>query len=239
MFQIIPAIDIIEGKCVRLFQGDYSQKTEYGDDPVLVAQRWHSEGATFLHLVDLDGAKAGKPINLDTVGKIAAAIPIPVEIGGGIRTIADIDAALSKGVSRVILGTVAQKNPGFVKQAVALFGDKIVVGIDCRDGKVAVQGWTQQSEITAGELGTILVDHGIKTFIFTDISKDGTLSGPNIQATVDFAHQVKAEVIASGGVSGLNDIKALKDTWVVNLTGVIVGKALYDGKIELAEALKI
>ena len=239
MFQIIPAIDIIDGKCVRLFQGDYSQKTEYGDDPVLVAQRWHSQGATFLHLVDLDGAKAGKPINLDTVGKIAAAIPIPVEIGGGIRTIADIDAALSKGVSRVILGTVAQKNPGFVKQAVALFGEKIVVGIDCRDGKVAVQGWTQQSEISAGELGNILVDHGIKTFIFTDISKDGTLSGPNIQATVDFAHQVNAEVIASGGVSGLDDIKALKETRVVNLTGVIVGKALYDGKIELVEALKL
>jgi phosphoribosylformimino-5-aminoimidazole carboxamide ribotide isomerase len=235
---IIPAIDLLDGKCVRLHQGNYSEKTEYSNDPVSVGLEWKNQGGQFLHLVDLNGAKAGHPVNLEIAGKIAQATGIPSELGGGIRSLEHIENALQAGISRVILGTIAHRNPNLVKEAAKQYPGKVVVGIDCRNGMVAVQGWTKTESVTALELANMMLEAGIDTFIFTDIARDGTLAGPNYTALKEFSNGIKASVIASGGISSIQDIKKLNQLNCPNITGVIVGKALYDNCFTLREAIQ-
>ncbi len=237
--EIIPAIDILDGKCVRLHQGDYSQKTEYNTDPIAVAQEWVKQGAKFLHLVDLNGAKEGKPIHLEIIGQIASTLSIPVELGGGIRNLKTIDLVISKGVSRVVLGTAAYETSDFVSEACRLFPDKIIVGIDGRDGKVAIKGWTETTELSIIELAKRLTDKGVKIFIYTDISRDGALVGPNLQGIKEFSKNTHVSVIASGGISKLEDIKNLINLGSSNIIGIIVGKALYDKRISLLDAIRL
>jgi len=200
---IFPAIDLRGGKCVRLIQGDFDKETIYSDDPAATALRWQSMGAKFLHVVDLDGARAGSPQNLDAIKKILDAVNIPIEVGGGIRTLDDVESVLSLGVRRVILGSVAVENISLVEDAVKRFGDKIVVGIDARGGFVAVHGWEKSSNVKAGDLAKQIVAAGVKTIIYTDISKDGMLSGVNALTFTELAKKSGAEVVASGGVNRL------------------------------------
>lgn len=232
---IFPAVDIINGKCVRLTQGKYEEKTIYSDEPWETAQRWQSKGAEFLHVVDLDGAKQGKPVNSETIKKIIDAVNIPVQIGGGIRTIEHIKAAFDLGAARVILGTSAVKDRTFVQKALDIYGDRIAIGIDAKDGYVAVSGWEITSSITAIQLAGIMQELGAKTVIYTDISKDGMLAGPNLNAMKEMVKSTNMNVIASGGVSSIEDILNLKQTGVA---GAIIGKALYTGAIELDKAIK-
>lgn len=236
---IIPAIDILDGKCVRLHQGDYSQKTEYNADPVAVAHQWASQGAQFLHLVDLDGAKAGRPVNLEIIGRIASSISIPVELGGGIRDLKTIEMIFTRGISRIVLGTAAYEEPNLVREACTLYPGKIVVGIDGRNGKVAVKGWTETTELSVFDLAKQFSDSGVETFIYTDIARDGALAGPNLEGIAAFSKNINVSVIASGGISKLDDIKRLKELKCKNIVGVIIGKALYDRRITLPEAIKI
>ena len=238
---ILPAIDLLNGKCVRLRQGDYSQETVYSDTPAEQAKQWESDGAEILHLVDLDGAKEGKPVNIPAIKAITEAISIPCELGGGIRTIEDAKNVFDAGISRIILGTIACREPEIVDAMIAEFGaDKIVIGIDAKDGKAAVSGWLEDSGIDAFELAAKFAKKGVKRFIYTDISTDGMLSGPNIEAQTKLCDTLpNCSIIASGGVSCANDIKLLAETERKNLEGVIVGKALYDGKTTLKELLKV
>ena len=231
---IFPAIDLRGGKCVRLIQGDFDKETVYSDDPQATALKWQSMGAKFLHVVDLDGARAGSPKNLDAIKKILDAIAIPIEVGGGIRTLDDMEQLLSLGVRRVILGSVAVENPALVAEAVQRFGDKVVVGIDARNGFVAVHGWEKSSSVKVGDLAKQIVATGIKTIIYTDISKDGMLSGVNAEAFTELAQKSGAEIVASGGVKSIEDIRALK---AAGVAGVIVGKAIYTGSLDLAIAI--
>ncbi len=231
---IFPAIDLRGGKCVRLIQGDFDKETVYSDDPQATALKWQALGAKFLHVVDLDGARAGSPQNLDAIKKILAAIKIPIEVGGGIRTLDGAEKLLSLGVRRVILGSVAVENISLVEAAVKKFGDKIVVGIDARDGLVAVHGWEKSSTIKADELAKKIVAAGVKTIIYTDISKDGMLSGVNAEIFTELAKFSGAEIIASGGVKSIEDIRALK---AAKVAGVIVGKAIYTGALDLKLAI--
>ena len=231
---IFPAIDLRGGKCVRLIQGDFDKETVYSDDPQATALKWQALGAKFLHVVDLDGARAGSPQNLDAIKKILAAVKIPIEVGGGIRTLDDAEKLLSLGVRRVILGSVAVENIALVEAAVKKFGDKIVVGIDARDGLVAVHGWEKSSTIKADELAKKIVAAGVKTIIYTDISKDGMLSGVNAEIFTELAKFSGAEIIASGGVKSIEDIRALK---AAKVAGVIVGKAIYTGALDLKLAI--
>lgn len=234
---IIPAIDIRGGKCVRLFQGDYNQETVYNDSPADQAKKFQDDGAALIHLVDLDGAKAGKPVNLDVVRAICSAVTIPCELGGGIRTIEDAKAAFDAGVHRVILGTTACENPHLVRDFISTFGaDRLVMGIDAKGGRVAVKGWLETSAIDVFELIAKLEELGVTRFIFTDISTDGALSGPNLDSVAAVCSRVpRCGVIASGGISGTKDIKNLRDLEKDNLEGVIVGKALYAGKTTFRE----
>ncbi|MBR5156236.1 MAG: 1-(5-phosphoribosyl)-5-[Clostridia bacterium] len=232
--RIYPAIDIKDGKCVRLTQGSFSDVTVYGDEPVEIAKQWEECGAEFLHTVDLDGAQKGSGINRKIIIKIAQALKIPVQTGGGIRTIEDIRELIDGGVSRVILGTVAVKNPELVEEAVKEFGDKIAVGIDAKDGFVAISGWEEVSSVSALNLAEQMCKKGVKTIIYTDIATDGMLSGPNITAMKQMADSVSADIIASGGVGSTDDILSLISTGV---EGVIVGKALYAGKVDLKDAI--
>lgn len=234
--RLYPAIDIIGGQCVRLTQGDYTQKTTFSEDPLAVALRWQDEGGEFLHLVDLDGAKDGTMPNLETVCKIAESLSIPVEIGGGIRDMRAVRAYLEHGVQRVILGTAAIEHPDFVKEAVAAWGDRIVVGIDAKDGMVAVKGWQEVSSVSALQLAKEMEQIGISTLIYTDIATDGMLQGPNLSAMREMADAVSMDVVASGGVASVDDIRRLKTTGV---EGVIVGKALYTGAVNLKEAVSV
>ncbi len=236
---IFPAIDIRGGKCVRLFKGDFAQETVFGDKPEEMAAKWQAQGGKFLHLVDLDGALAGKSQNLDTVKKIIAAVDIPVELGGGIRTMENIDEVLALGVRRVILGSVAVKNPELVKEACKKYGDRIVVGIDAKDGIVAVDGWGVSGNVDAVELAKKMAEAGVKTIIYTDISRDGTLSGVNVEATARLARESGINVVASGGVSDLEDIKALLPYEEDGIEGVIVGKSIYTGSLDLKEAIAL
>ena len=231
---IYPAIDIKDGKCVRLTQGNFSNVTVYGDDPVKMAAQWESLGAEFIHLVDLDGALAGSGINRKIIIQIAQTVSVPVQTGGGIRTLEDIRELIAGGVSRVILGTAAVKNPQLVEDAVAEFGDEIAVGIDAKDGMVAISGWQEISSQPALEFAQSMAEKGVRFLVYTDISTDGMLTGPNINAMRKMAESVSAKVIASGGVGCCEDILALAATGV---EGVIVGKALYAGKVDLKEAL--
>ncbi len=232
---IYPAVDIKDGRCVRLLQGEFDKVTVYSDDPLEMALKWESLGAEYLHVVDLDGARTGEPKNISITSKIAAKLNIPVQLGGGIRSIETIEKVISMGIRRVILGTSAVKNPDLVKQAVENFRENIVMGIDAKDGKVAIDGWEKTSEFTAIDFANKMVELGAKTIIYTDISRDGMLTGPNLDAMREMAQSVDAEIIASGGVSNLKDIKNLKETGV---SGVIVGKALYTGNVDLQEAIK-
>ncbi len=236
---IFPAIDIRGGKCVRLFKGDFAQETVFGDKPEEMAAKWQAQGGKFLHLVDLDGALAGKSQNLDTIKKIIAAVDIPVELGGGIRTMENIDEVLALGVRRVILGSVAVKNPELVKEACSKYGDRIVVGIDAKDGIVAVDGWGVSGNVAGVELAKKMADAGVKTIIYTDISRDGTLSGVNVEATAQLARESGINVVASGGVSSIEDIKALLPYEKDGIEGVIVGKSIYTGSLDLKEAIAL
>lgn len=237
-FTIYPAIDIRGGKCVRLFQGDYNQETVYGDSPLAMAEKFQSEGATWIHLVDLDGAKERKRVNDTHVIQIAKKLDVNVQVGGGIRTEDDVHYYLENGVNRIILGSSAIQNPNFVKKMLKFHGDKIAVGIDARHGYVAVDGWLETSEIKAVDLAQELVEHGAEIFIFTDISKDGTLTGPNVKAIADMAEATGKQVIASGGVSKLEDFDDLLQEQKKGIEGAIVGKALYTKQFTLQDALR-
>lgn len=236
---IYPAIDLRNGKCVRLTEGRFDQETVFSDSPVEMAKRWESAGAEYLHVVDLDGAVAGASKNLEVIRDIAAAVAIPVQVGGGIRSMQNIEQMFAIGVQRVILGSAAVKNPELVREACAKYPDRIVVGIDAKDGYAAIEGWGNKSAVAAETLACDMAKLGVKTIIFTDISKDGTLSGVNVQATAALAEKSKLEIIASGGVSSLQDIKALLKYEDSGIKGCIVGKAIYTGKLDLAEAIKL
>lgn len=236
---IFPAIDIRGGKCVRLLKGDFAKETVFSDKPEEMAKKWQAQGAQFLHLVDLDGALAGRPQNLATVEKILAAVDIPVELGGGIRTLESIDEVLALGVRRVILGSVAVRDPELVKTACAKYGDRIVVGIDAKDGIVAVDGWGVSGDVEATALAKEMKKAGVKTIIYTDISRDGTLAGVNVEATAKLARESGVAVVASGGVKSIADIEALKPYETAGIEGVIVGKSIYMGTLDLAEAIEI
>lgn len=234
--EIIPAIDIRGGKAVRLYQGDYARETVFGDDPVAMARHWADLGGTRLHVVDLDGAREGRSVNQAIIADICAAIPIPVEVGGGIRTLDAARAHLDSGVERVILGTIAVENPDLVRQACDALGDAVVIGIDARDGWVAVRGWKEGSKTRATDLVTQMEALGASRFIYTDIARDGTLQGPNIEALQDVLAVATRPVIASGGVSTLDDIVRLS---TLPVEAVIVGQALYTGSVDLGEAVDV
>lgn len=237
--EIIPAIDLKGGKCVRLEQGDINRDTIFSADPVAIAKKWEACGATRLHLVDLDGAFRGKPANRDTIENIVDSIAIPVQLGGGIRDIETIDDYLAMGVDRIILGTVAQKNPKFVIKACDIYHDRIVVGIDAKNGKVAVKGWVEITSSLAIDLAAKYENYGVAAIIYTDISKDGMMQGPNIEATRELARAVDIPVIASGGVSSIDDIGALLPLEKDGVEGVITGKAIYSGSLDLREAIRL
>jgi phosphoribosylformimino-5-aminoimidazole carboxamide ribotide isomerase len=232
---LFPAIDIKNGKCVRLTQGDYSKETIYSSSPVQIAENWEQKGAAYLHVVDLDGAKNGASANKHVISKIVGEVSIPVQIGGGIRSMETVEQYIETGVSRVIIGTAAINDRDFLKHAVNTYGEKIAVSIDARNGYVATNGWTETSGIKAVELVKELEAAGVKTIIYTDILKDGMLKGPNFKELHTINGAVSIDVIASGGVTTKEDIQQLKKQ---NLYGAIIGKALYDGTLSLEEALE-
>ncbi len=236
---VIPAIDLKDGKCVRLEQGLMEKDTVFSDNPGAQAREWEDLGAELLHIVDLDGAFAGQPKNREAIEAILKAITIPAQLGGGIRDIATIDAYLSMGLSRVIIGTAAQRNPDLVREACAKYPGRIVVGIDAKNGMVAVQGWAELTDITAIELALKFEDFGVAALIYTDIARDGMLQGPNLGATRALAEAVSIPVIASGGVSSLKDIENLMAMESCGVSGVITGKAVYTGAIRLNEAIAL
>jgi phosphoribosylformimino-5-aminoimidazole carboxamide ribotide isomerase len=235
--RLYPAIDLKDGKCVRLLQGDYNEVTVYGNDPVEMAKKWESLGGDVLHVVDLDGAKEGKGMNDEVVANIAQALKMPVEIGGGIRSIEDIERKLSTGVARVILGSAAVKNPALVKEAVEKFGaEKIIIGVDAKNGKVAVEGWLEVTDHSALDFCKELKKMGVTTVIYTDIAKDGMMQGPNLEETKKLVEESGLDIIASGGVSSIEDLKALA---AIGVEGAIIGKAIYTDAIDLKEAAKL
>jgi len=237
---LYPAIDLKDGKCVRLRRGEMDQATVYADDPAAQARAWQDAGFTWLHVVDLNGAFAGRPVNDEAVRAILAAIRIPVQLGGGIRDMAGIETWLTAGISRVILGSAAAKNPALVHDACRAFPGRVAVGIDARDGRVATEGWAETSTLTARDLALRFEDAGVAAIIYTDISRDGMLSGVNAAQTVALARHVTTPVIASGGVGGLDDLVSLKQTAAgTGVAGVVVGRALYDGRIDPAVALAV
>jgi phosphoribosylformimino-5-aminoimidazole carboxamide ribotide isomerase len=236
---IFPAIDIRGGKCVRLTKGDFSQETVFSDRPEEMAKKWAAQGAQYLHVVDLDGALAGKSVNLAAIEAIIEAVSIPIELGGGIRTMENIEMLLALGVERVILGSVAVREPELVREACTKFGERIVVGIDAKDGIVAVDGWGVSGDVQAPVLAKQMAAAGVRHIIYTDISRDGMLSGVNVEATADLARAAGIQVIASGGVSCLEDIRQVKAAASAGIEGVIVGKAIYTGALDLPAALEL
>ena len=234
-FTIYPAIDLKGGRCVRLLQGRADAETVYGHDPVEMARHWAAQGATWLHVVDLDGAFGGKPAQLDLVARIAAAVKLPVQCGGGLRTDDDIQRALDAGVRRAVLGTRAWSDPSGLAALVARFGERVAVGIDARDGMVQIRGWTETTNVTAVSLARQADELGVRTLIVTDTATDGMLRGTNLAAMQDVCSAVKCDVIASGGVSQAADVTALRGLRQPNLAGAIVGKALYEGRATLAQ----
>lgn len=234
---VIPAIDLKDGKCVRLLQGKQEQSTVYSDDPAAMARHWADMGAELLHVVDLDGAFTGEQKNFDRIKAIREAIDIPIEVGGGIRDIARIKKLINLGIDRTIIGTSAAKNPVMIKEACNKFPGRILVGIDAKDGKVAVKGWVEVTELGAIDFAKKMESMGAEGIIYTDISRDGMLTGPNIDAMARMVRAVQIPVIASGGVSKIDDIKNLMQ--IDNLWGFITGKALYSGALDLRDAIKI
>ncbi len=237
--KIIPAVDIKEGRCVRLSQGLADQETVYSDDPVAVACHWDEEGASLVHVVDLDGAFNGQPANADIVKKIIYNSSVDIQVGGGIRNLQAIESYVNAGAYRVILGTVAQENPKFVANACREFPGKIMVGIDARDGNVAVKGWVEVSDKKAADLARQLETCGVSGYIFTDISRDGMLQGPNLKSIREFVDHTSLPVIASGGVSRLKDIEDLLALEPNGIAGIIIGKALYDKNLTYPQTLKL
>jgi phosphoribosylformimino-5-aminoimidazole carboxamide ribotide isomerase len=236
---LFPAIDLKQGRCVRLIQGDMDQATVFSDDPAAQAQAFVDQGFEWLHVVDLDGAFAGKPMNGSAVNAILGRIGIPVQLGGGIRDMRTVEGWLGKGIARVIIGTAAVRDPGFVREAARLFPGKVAVGIDAKDGLVAVEGWAQTSTLTAEDLGRRFEDAGVAAIVYTDIARDGVLKGLNIPMTLALARSVSIPVIASGGLASMADIERLTAPDCAVLAGAISGRALYDGRIDPAEALAL
>ena len=237
-FEVIPAIDLLGGNAVRLAQGRYEDATVYDANPGDVAARFVAAGISRLHVVDLDGAKAGAPVNTDAIRAIVAATgDVPVQLGGGIRTLEAVDTALETGVQRVILGTVALRDPALVKEAAKRNPGRVVVGIDAKDGRVAVEGWLEASDVAAPDLAREFEDAGVAAIVYTDISRDGMLSGPNIEATVALAEAISIPVIVSGGVSQVEDLVEASRHVAAGIAGAIVGRAIYEGRIDVADAL--
>jgi phosphoribosylformimino-5-aminoimidazole carboxamide ribotide isomerase len=236
---VLPAIDLKDGQCVRLEQGLMEKDTVYSDDPAAMARHWQDEGGEFLHLVDLDGAFAGVPKNREAIEAIVAAVDIPTELGGGIRDLETIEAYLKLGISRVILGTVAKENPELVAEACRRFPGQIVVGIDAKNGLVAVRGWAEVTEKKAIDLAREMEAFGVTAIIYTDIARDGMMQGPNLEATAALAEAISIPVIASGGVSSLDDIRNLLQIEASGIEGVITGKAIYSGALNLREAVAL
>ena len=233
---IIPAIDLKDGKCVRLYQGDYNRETIFSEDPVAVAQKWRSLGAERLHLVDLDGAAAGKPKNLVMVEAIVKQVGLPVQVGGGVRNQATVEKLLNIGVQRVILGTIAIEQPSLVNELSQQFGEAIIVGIDARDGFVAPRGWKQETGVTAVELARKMVVLGAQRILYTDIKRDGTLTEPNYKALDELRNAVAIPVIAAGGIASIAHLQKLRE---LGVEGAVIGKAIYTGNINLKEALSL
>lgn len=235
--QLYPAIDIRNGQCVRLRQGQFHDQEIYSNSPVKVAKQWESQGATFIHLVDLDGALHGHGVNEDVIKEIANAVAIPVQVGGGIRTIKDIENKINLGVNRVIIGTKAVENPAFIKEAISMFGaDRVVIGIDAKNGMVAIEGWEKVSSYNAVTLALNMKELGVKTIVYTDIAKDGMLQGPNVECTKEMVDATGLDIIASGGVSSLKDLELINQ---VHVHGAIIGKALYENRFDLEEAIHL
>lgn len=232
---IFPAIDLKNGQCVRLFKGDMSQATIFNNSPAMQAREFENQGFKYLHLVDLDGAIEGRAVNESAVCDILQNIKIPVQLGGGIRSLQAIEKWLELGISRVILGTIAAKNPELVKEACKKFPDKILVGIDAKAGKVAIEGWVETSEITALELAKKFEDCGVSSIIYTDISRDGALTGPDLQGTKNLAQNLKIPIIASGGMSSIQDLRDVEALEKFGVSGVIIGRALYEKKIQIQD----
>lgn len=233
---LYPAIDLKDGQCVRLLKGEMSQATVFNDDPAAQALAFAQQGAEWLHLVDLNGAFAGKPVNAEAVERILGGVKIPCQLGGGIRDMATIERWLSAGLSRVILGTIAVEDPDLVRESARAFPGQVAVGVDARNGRVATKGWAEETNIDVTELARQFEDAGVAALIYTDINRDGAMLGPNVQATASLANAVQIPVIASGGVSSLQDLIALRECGAP-LDGAISGRALYDGKLDLAEAI--
>jgi phosphoribosylformimino-5-aminoimidazole carboxamide ribotide isomerase len=236
---LYPAIDLKEGRCVRLLHGEMDSATIFNDDPAAQARSFQTQGFEYLHVVDLDGAFAGKPMNARAVEGILQAVKMPVQLGGGVRDMRTLEAWLDKGVARVIIGTAALRDPDFVREAARLNQGKVAVGIDARDGFVAVEGWARASSVTAIELARRFEDAGVAAIIYTDIARDGALKGLNLEATVALAESVSIPVIASGGLASLADVKRLLEPDCARLNGAISGRALYDGRLDPVEALKL
>lgn len=235
---VIPAIDLLEGRCVRLYQGDYERSQVFNENPTEVARHWVDQGATRLHVVDLDGAKAGKPVNTKAIEAIVQAVTVPVQVGGGLRDRAGVIQLLDSGVQQLILGTAAVEDQALVEQLCEEFLGKIIIGIDARKGWVATHGWLETSEVAATELAQQMAELGAAAIIYTDIYRDGTLSGPNMDALRELAGSLSIPVIASGGVSSITDLLSLLALEPLGVTGVIVGRALYTGNILLKEAIQ-
>ncbi len=236
---LFPAIDLKNGQCVRLEQGDMARATVFNLDPAAQAKTFESQGFEYLHVVDLDGAFAGKPVNAQAVEAMLKTVKFPVQLGGGIRDLATVEAWLSKGIRRVIIGTAAVRDPALVKEAARKFPGRVAVGLDARDGKVAVEGWAETSTVTALDIAKRFEDAGVAAIIFTDIARDGLLKGLNLEATIALADAISIPVIASGGLASIEDVKALLTPRAKKLEGAISGRALYDGRIDPAEALRL
>ena len=236
---LFPAIDLKDGKCVRLQQGDMARATIFNHDPAQQAAQFEAEGFRYLHIVDLDGAFAGQPVNAAAVERILEAVGMPVQLGGGIRDIARVEDWLEKGITRVILGTAAVRDPAFVRQAARRFPGRVAVGLDAKDGRVAVEGWAETSDLTALELAQRFEDAGVSAIIYTDIARDGLLKGLNLDATIALADAISIPVIASGGLASMDDVTALLEPRAAKLEGAITGRALYDGRLDPRAALAL
>jgi len=236
---VIPAVDIKDGRCVRLQQGQMSKETIYSEVPEDMAVKWYNEGAERLHLVDLNGAVEGRPANGEVINNIVNAIPIPIQLGGGIRDLKTIKSYLDLGIQQIIIGTAAYKDPGFIATACEKFPGRIILGIDAKEGYVAVQGWTEETDISPIGMARKYESLGISAIIYTDIQRDGMSTGPNIEATRNLAEALDIPVIASGGISGINDVERILSLKRYGVTGMITGKALYEGTLNLADAIRI
>jgi phosphoribosylformimino-5-aminoimidazole carboxamide ribotide isomerase len=233
---LFPAIDIRGGKAVRLVQGDYDQETKYDDDPVVAARRWVDGGARWLHVVDLDGARAGEPVNLEHVRRIVAAVSVPVQLGGGLRDSKKVEEAISSGAERVVLGTAAVRNPDMAEAIAAVHGDRVVASVDSRSGKVAAEGWTKGTDLDTTEVIGELASRGLRRFLYTPVEFDGLMEGPDLESLREVAAATDGDVIYSGGVGSVDDLRALAGLGLDNVEGVIVGRALYEQRFTIAEA---